>query len=113
MTIQLQRARSINIEFDVREDDGTFLALSAGEKLIFAVKKNENQSTYFIYKELTSEDLNTDGDAYILQLTSEDTNIMSGYYYYDFSLQSNENLYPIVEYEPFVITKSVLEIEVE
>lgn len=112
MKIQLQRARAVSIEFDIREDDGTFLTLSAGEQLIFAVKKNESQSTYSIYKELTSEDLNPEGNAYVLQLTSEDTNIMPGYYYYDFSLQSNGNLYPIVEYEPFVITKSVLEIEV-
>lgn len=83
-------------------DDGKAYILGNTEKLVFQAKSGER---ILIHKELTSSDYNTDAGGYLLFLSSEQTNISPGKYYYNIKLKRADG-----EYEP-VIFKSEFIIE--
>lgn len=69
-------------------DGDTPYALTSEEKIVFGVKHKNAlavKDTYILSKVLTSSD--KEGDAYVLVLTTDDTDIAEGYYYYDIALQ--------------------------
>ena len=62
--------------------------LSAGDKLIFGVKRKKNANEFVIKKILTSAD-ELDGE-YTFSFTPEDMNIFPCRYYYDVGLQFSD-----------------------
>lgn len=70
-------------------DGDTIYTLALNEKIVFGVKQKNAlavKNTYTISKVLTSSDFDENENAYVLELTSEDTDIAAGYYYYDIAL---------------------------
>lgn len=80
--------------------------LTGSEKIIFGLKKDLSQrDSYIISKVLTSTDLGEDG--YELILTTADTDITPGYYYYDIALRrSTGELEPLAKCEECYIAES-------
>lgn len=86
-----------------------YYTLSADEKLIFGVKKSANDTNYIITKEMTNSQIAEDGHGYILCLSTTNTNVTAGYYYYDIVLkQANGELIPVFLADDFVILPSVV-----
>lgn len=106
LTIEIQRNRTEKIEISIYDLEDEFISLASGEKLLFGVKKDDSQANYSIYKELTISDINSAGNAYILNLSVSDTDITSGYYYYDIAYLTGDELYPVVEYQTFKVKKN-------
>lgn len=112
-SIQVQRARAENFLISLADESGEAIILDDDEKIIFCVKKNEGDIDYSIVKELTSDDLSESGIGYEMMLTSNDTSIPAGYYYYDLLVYTAGDYYPAEEYQPFVVVRSVFEVPEE
>lgn len=96
LTIWQSRHQTINIT--VYDGSQTY-SLTTGEKLLFGVKKRKNSPSYTIYKELTEDNISESGAFYVLELTTAETNVSDGYYYFDVSLKRTNN-----EIEPVIPT---------
>ncbi len=83
--------------------------LSNDEKLIFGIKKYAYNSEYIIRREITSGDYDSELDAYPITLSSDETNISPGTYYYDAALQRNNGqLEKIIGCTELEIVRSVV-----
>lgn len=83
-------------------DDGETYILGNTEKLVFQAKSGERN---LIHKELTNSNYDADAGGYLLFLSSSETNLSPGKYYYTIKLKRADG-----EYEP-VIFKSNFIIE--
>lgn len=85
------------------ENDEDFYILGSTESIIFTLKDG---NTELIQKTLTSSDYDEDVKGYVLSLTSAETNIPAGTYYYNVILHraDNENE-PIIPLNEFIITE--------
>ena len=86
-----------------------YYTLGEGEKIAFGVKRHSTDTGYVIYKELTSANVSSDTHSYTLTLTSAETNVPYGCYYYDVALvKANEQLHSIIGCTPLEVTKSIV-----
>ena len=84
-------------------DNGEIYILGNTESLIFTLK---NGDTNILQKTLTSSDHDENTNAYILSLTSSETNISVGTYYYNIKLQrADSELEPVIPKSEFIITE--------
>lgn len=84
-------------------DNGEVYILGNTESLIFTLK---NGDTDILQKTLTSCDYDEDTNAYILSLTSSETNISVGTYYYNIKLRrADSELEPVIPKSEFIITE--------
>ena len=83
--------------------------LRNGESLIFGIKRFAYNNDYIICKELTQENYNEEADAYVLELTTEETNIETGAYCYDVALKrSSGELEMIIPCTALEVCRSVV-----
>lgn len=100
--------RILKTALKVKNGDEDFY-LSNDERLIFGIKKFAYNSEYIIRRVITSGDYDSELNAYPITLTSEETNISPGTYYYDVALKhSNGQLEKIISCTEFEIIRSVV-----
>ena len=109
--INIIRSRINDLSLKKKKKKGEQYTLQDGEKIIFGVKENAENSDYNIVKMLTSADV-VDGICTI-KLTPTDTAELSfGRYYFDIGLQTaNGDYYMIVPCDEFYICKAVTQKE--
>ena len=84
--------------------------LADGEKIVFGVKKVPGKKMpCIIRKELTEADYDENIGGYVLILTSEDTDLPEGLYFYDAVLKKDDGqLEPIIKTSELEILPSVV-----
>ena len=82
--------------------------LAEGEKIIFGVKAAGFDTKYLIRKELTNDNYVSSAKGFLLTLTSQDTDIRPGVYYYDIALQKSGGELELIEKKSeFVVEPSI------
>lgn len=105
LTIWQSRHQTVNITV---YDGSQPYSLTTGEKLLFGVKKRKNSPSYTIYKELTEDNISESGAFYVLELTTAETNVSDGYYYFDVSLKrTNNEIEPVISTQECYIDASI------
>lgn len=90
----------------VGADDDEPYELHTGEILRFGIKTRADVMDCIIKKELTSEEVDSDG-GYTFKFEPSDTkNLPIGTYLYDIGLQSGNDYYPVIEASDFVVAKN-------
>ena len=106
--IEMIRGRTNTIVVTVRGDNGELYPLKSGERLIFGVKTNKNNSVCCIKKVITEGT-----GEYSFYLSPADTeNLACGVMCYDVGLQIGADYYPVIPCSPFVLTHNVTSREV-
>lgn len=107
-TLQITQNRVFKGRITVMSDN-SYYTLDEGEKLAFGVKKHLTDTTYKIYKEMTSSDIGADNHSYVLTLSHTETNIPTGDYFFDVALiKANSKIYKVIGCTPLEITKAVV-----
>ena len=92
----------------LRNEDNENITLSEGEKIIFGVKAAGFDTKYLIRKELTNDNYVSSAKGFLLTLTSQDTDIRPGVYYYDIALQKSGGELELIEKKSeFVVEPSI------
>ena len=90
-------------------DGNSPLVISSGEKIVFGVKKNPTDTNCVLKKVLTSSNMTEIDGEYLVTLTTSDTDIDSGRYYYDIVYKdSSGELHPIIQKQMFVVADCVV-----
>lgn len=101
--VEIIRGTTNTFEITVTDDLGELYKLSAQEKLLFGVKKNHTDSDYIIVKSVKAGD-----GVYSVTLHPKDTEKCEcGKYFYDVSIQANDELFNVIEASSFFIKKNV------
>lgn len=90
---------------------GEYVLLESGQKLLYGLKRKtcDDFGNCIIYKELTVSDLSSDHTGYILELTTEETDLPLGTYYFDVALQrADGEKIPVVRCKEIQVTRSVV-----
>ena len=99
--------RAFVTEIRIRNGEA-FYRLALTEKLVFDLKKSPYNTDYIISKQLDAENTAQDGKGYVLKLSTQETNLPQGRYYYDVALKrADGELEPIIACADFIITNSV------
>lgn len=106
--ISMVRARTQTFDIALTDADGADYVLQTGEKLIFGIKKNYNDTDYLLKKILTSENATNTTGVYTLTLVPDDTaNMSCDQYCYDIGLQSGNDYYSVIDCSHFKLTHNV------
>lgn len=94
----------------VIRNNGGYYQLTENETLIYGLKDDAcGDDDYIIRKELTSNDYSSEKNGYILTLSTTETYLKPGVYYYDVALQrENGELVPIIPRTEIHVVKSVV-----
>ncbi len=93
-------------------DGEEYYTLGEHEKLVIGIKSSTLHTNYLLKKELTNTDKHTDG--YLLTLSTEDTDLPQGKYYYDVALlRADGELVKIIGSTLLEIVESVVRSDVE
>ena len=96
------------------ENNESYYALRAGEKLIFGIKSSPVDGEYIIKKEIDRTAVAADGIGYMLELSTEDTDIDPGEYYYDIALKTSlGELLTIVDSSVLTVECSIVRSDVD
>lgn len=107
-TIEIIRGTTNTFDIALKDEAGEFYTLKAGEVLRFGVKVRANLTEYKLTKELTAENINEAGDAYVLTLRPEDTADMAFMRYcYDVGLQSGADYFNVIPCSDFVVHHNI------
>ncbi len=71
------------------ENNESYYALKTGERLVFGIKASPMDDGYIIKKEIDRTAVASDGIGYMLELSTEETDIDAGKYYYDIALRTS------------------------
>ena len=106
--IEMVRGTTNSILVTVYDDDGNLYPLKSGERLIFGVKSNRNNSACCIKKVLTEGT-----GEYAFSLSPADTeNLSCGSLHYDVGLQIGSDYYSVIPCSPFTLLHNVTRREV-
>lgn len=106
--VEMVRGTSNSVVVTVYDETGALYPLKAGEKLIFGVKSNKNNSACCIKKIITEGT-----GEYEFCLSPADTEgLCCGTLCYDVGLQTGEDYYSVIPCSPFVLTHNVTSREV-
>lgn len=106
--IKMIRGTTNSIIITVYDENGGLYSLKPGDKLIFGVKSNLNNSDCCIKKIITEGT-----GEYEIRLSPEDTkDLCCGTMCYDVGLQIGEDYFPVIPCSPFVLTHNVTQREV-
>ena len=107
-SLTLFQKRTISIIIEIVDNEQPY-TLSVGENLHFGVKKRLSSTSYAIEKTIDVDDYMQPGK-YRCKLTTTDTNVNSGYYYYDVSLNRiNGDVECVIPCTECVIIDSITE----
>lgn len=111
--IDIPQNRIFKTEIVIKDGEEDYI-LDDGEVLIFGVKINPLFSEYKLKKELTAENKNPSGSGYILTLSTQETNIDTGSYFYDVALKRTDGeLEMIIDSTLFKVSGAVVRSEEE
>ena len=110
--INIIRGTTNDLNLSIEDENSEQYTLKDGEKIIFGVKENAENSDYDIVKTLTSADMVD--NAYTIKLMPTDTaELAFGRYYFDIGLQTaNDDYYMIVPCDEFCVCKAITAKEV-
>lgn len=104
--IEIVRGTTNTLEIAITDADGAAYIATAGEKIIFGVKKKATDPDLVFTKVAA---YSTPGK-YIATISPDDTNELTpGRYCYDVGLQSGDDYFGIIEPNPFTILPNVTE----
>lgn len=105
--ISVIRGTTNDLSLNIEDENGEQYTLQDGEKIIFGVKSNAENSDYDIVKTLTSADMVD--NAYTIKLIPDDTlGLPFGRYYFDIGLQTADgDYYMIVPCDEFCVCKAI------
>lgn len=104
--IAVIRGTNQTINISLRTASGEQYTLQDEEAIYFGVKKNPDNESYLIFKELRNSEF--ENDCYVLLLLPSDTeNMAFGCYYYDVGLQSGTNYFNIIECSNFEVKHNI------
>ena len=105
--ISIIKGTTNEFNLSIEDESGEQYTLKDGEKIIFGVKENAENSDYDIVKMLTSADVVD--STYIIKLTPADTSSLQfGRYYFDVGLQTaGGDYYMIVPCDEFYVCKAI------
>ncbi len=109
--ISIIRGTTNDFSLSIEDENGEQYTLKDGEKIIFGVKSNAENSDYDIVKTLTSADMVD--NAYTIKLIPDDTlGLPFGQYYFDIGLQTaNGDYYMIIPCSQCLILPAVTQKE--
>lgn len=94
----------------LKNENGEPLRLSAGEKIIFGIKRTQADSAYVVKKVLTSSD--EINGVYPISLTPEQLSVVPVWYYYDVGVQFTDGSFiKVIPKSLFDIRASITEKE--
>ena len=109
--INIIRGTTNDLSLNIENEKGEQYTLQDGEKIIFGVKENVENSDYNIVKTLTSADV-VDGICTIKLTPTDTAELAFGRYYFDIGLQTaTGDYYMIVPCDEFYICKAVTQKE--
>lgn len=108
--INIIRGTTNDLSLSIEDENGEQYTLQDGEKIIFGVKSNAENSDYDIVKTLTSADM-VDGICTIKLTPADTAELAFGRYYFDIGLQTADDYYMIVPCDEFYICKAVTQKE--
>lgn len=104
--MRMVRGTTQNIVVTIQNEDGTTYKLQSGDKLIFGVKLNPENSEYDIKKIVQNAD--SEGNCVISLIPEDTVGLAFGKYFFDVGLQTADGeFYMIVECDDFIIAKAV------
>lgn len=105
--INIIRGTTNDLSLSIEDENGEQYTLQDGEKIIFGVKSNAENSDYDIVKTLTSADMVD--NAYTIKLIPDDTlGLPFGQYYFDIGLQTADgDYYMVVPCDEFCVCKAI------
>ena len=107
--LKVIRGTTNNLGLTIEDDNGKPYRLKKGEKIIFGVKQNPDNTDYDIQKIITDEAAR---DGITITLSPEDTrDLPFGRYYFDIGLQTAGDYYMVVPCSPFIVEKAVTQKE--
>lgn len=113
MNISMIRGTTHAFNFYLKDTSGAVYNLPEGAVLRFGVKLRASNKEYALIKELTSADVNTEGDAYVLNLCPADTqDLPFGRYCYDVGLQLGSSYFNVISCSDFVLHHNITAAEV-
>lgn len=93
MNLNIIKGTTIAFYVTIRNEDGTEYVLQSGDKLIFGIKQNPENSDYDVCKIVTE----ASGNGYLIELEPADTaDLQPGHYYFDIGLQTATGAYYMV-----------------
>ena len=105
MQIVINQGRTLYRSVKITANGSPYL-LKTGDKIRFGVKRSRIASQYLIFKKMTKDD-EINGE-YPFELTPADTNLPTGYYIYDVSVQlADGSCHSIQQTDDFVVKESV------
>lgn len=107
VTISVPQGTTADFDIDIEDEStGKKYVPTSSTKVVFGVKRNKDDNTLLISKELT---YNSGFDNYHLKILPEDTtDLPRGRYYFDISLSESEEFFKqIVPVSIFMITASI------
>lgn len=108
VTIQIPAGTTFSMTIKITKN-GTPYRLFSGDIIAFGAKRSLSETSFVIYKELTSNDYSEDDGGYVLTLDTSDTNISAMRYYYDIGLKtSTGDFYKIVPTSFLKVTENVV-----
>lgn len=108
-TIEIVRGTTNSVIISLQDDAGNPYALGDGEKLIFGVKTNLNNSDCCIKKVVTAADTDaeTPGEYEVLLAPADTEELPFGRFCYDVGLQVGADYFPVIPCSPFIISHNV------
>lgn len=102
--IEIVRGTTNTIEVNVVDADNVAYTVKAGEKIIFGLKKNAEDTEFVLVREAAFRTVGV----YLATLVPADTqDLECGRYVYDVALQAGNNFFNIIEPSPFHIVANV------
>ena len=106
--IIITQNRKYCVGIRIRRGQGYYY-LDGQEKLVFGIKRFAYNNTYLLRKVLTREDYDAELDAYLLRLSSDETDLETGECFYDVALERRDRgLERIIGCTPMEIRRSVV-----
>lgn len=102
--VEIVRGTTNTLQITVMDALGAPYNLGAGERIMFGLKKDPKDKVAFFQK--TAEIV--DQGLFKVILVPEDTeNLSEDMYYYDVGLQSGNDFFNIIPYNPFVVIPNI------
>ena len=102
--IEIVRGTTNTFEINVSDANGAPYNLGSGEKVVFGVKRNLDDTGVIFVKtaSITGEGIFT------VRLDPEDTaGLDYGRYYYDVAIDNGTDFFNIIEFSPFIIANNI------
>ena len=114
-TIEIVRGTTNSFEIALKDETGAFYTMQPDEIMRFGVKDRVSfvgcklvNTKYILVKEITYENINSKGNAYVLTLRPEDTeNMEFRGYSYDIGLQSGTDYFNVVPCSDFKLCQNI------